>query len=304
MLSRTHGQPASPTTFGKECANYSHRLRNELEKLMGMRPSAKLSGATGNYNAQMVAYPKIDWELFSRRFIEGFGLANSEMATQLAPHDGISEILDCVKRINSICLDLSKNVWLYCMLGYLIIKKKEGEVGSSTMPHKVNPIDFENGEGNLELANTLLSFFSQRLQLSRLQRDLSDSTIKRNYGVAMSHSVLGVTSITRGLGKVSPNEEAIYKDLKEHEEVLSEAIQIILRRERVSDAYESVKRLSRGTKGIERLLKELEVPEKAFKEISSLRVEKYAGLASELAETEAGKTEIFIKVQKAKLKRR
>ncbi|MBI5355933.1 MAG: adenylosuccinate lyase, partial [Candidatus Aenigmarchaeota archaeon] len=192
MLSRTHGQPASPTTLGKELANYSFRLRKVSEKLFSLKSGAKFSGATGNYNAFFAAYPKKDWESFCKRFVESFGLEFCPMSTQIAPHDGISEILDCVRSINSICLDLSKNAWLYCSIGYLKVRKVNSEVGSSTMPHKINPIDFENAEGNFELSNSMLSFISPRLQLSRFQRDLSDSTIKRNYGVAFGHSIIAM----------------------------------------------------------------------------------------------------------------
>lgn len=305
MLSRTHGQPASPTTFGKEMANYSFRLRNEAEKLFSMRPRAKLSGATGNYNAFYAAYPKKGWEAFAKRFVESFGIEFSQMSTQIAPHEEISEILDCIKRIDSICLDLSKNAWLYCSIGYLKLRKVEGEVGSSTMPHKINPIDFENAEGNFELSMALLSFMSIRLQLSRFQRDLSDSTIKRNYGVAFGHSIVAMKSLLRGLRKITPDSSAIGSDLERHEEVVSEAVQIILRRDGVKDAYESVKSLTRGkASSMEGILKELEIPEKALREISSLKPGNYTGIASTLASAEAKAARKFIVKAKRLLKQK
>lgn len=303
MLSRTHGQPASPTTMGKELANYSFRLRKELERLFSLRANAKLSGATGNYNAFYAAYPKKDWETFAKKFVESFGLEFCPMSTQVAPHDRISEILDCMRRINSVGLDLSKNAWLYCSIGYLSIRKADNEVGSSTMPHKINPIDFENAEGNFELSNSLLAFMSTRLQLSRFQRDLSDSTIKRNYGVAFGHSVIAMKSLLRGLGKVTPDSDAIRKDLEGHEEVISEAVQIILRRDGVKDAYESVKSLTRGVgSSTERLLRELEIPESAFSDISSLKPSNYTGIAAKLATTEAKNARKFLAWGKRLLK--
>lgn len=296
MLSRTHGQPASPTTLGKEFANYCFRLRNELEKLMEIKVPGKLTGATGNFDAHCIAFPQKDWPSFSARFVSSLGLEPVMMTTQIIPHERLSELLDCMRRANGVVLDLSKNLWLYIMLGYFTIRAEKGEVGSSTMPHKVNPIDFENAEGNLELANALLALLSSRLQLSRLQRDLSDSTIKRNYGVAIAHGVIGLKSLLRGLEKIKPNDEKIHDDLKAHGEVLSEAMQTILRKEGVSGAYEKIKELTRDRDtSLSDVLRQLNLPQKAAKELLSLRLEDYTGLATKLAETEIMKTRKFLR---------
>src|SRR5689334_24827912 len=246
MLSRTHGQPASPTTLGKEMANFAHRLARARERIAKVAVLGKANGAVGNYNAHSVAYPDVDWERFSRRFVEKLGLAVNPYTTQIDPHDWLAELLDAYARANSIVLDLDRDLWGYISLGYFSQKTKKGEVGSSTMPHKVNPIDFENSEGNIGIANALLRHLSEKLPVSRWQRDLSDSTAQRNIGAALGHTLLAYASAQRGLAKLQVDARRLAADLDGNWEVLAEAVQQVMRRYGVADAYEKLKAISRG----------------------------------------------------------
>lgn len=283
MLARTHGQIASPTTVGKEFAVYAHRLQQQLpfDALPG-----KLNGAVGNYHALQVAYPKKDWIAFSKKFIQGLGLVPNLLTTQIESHDGLAKLFHQDDRINNILIDLARDCWLYIGHDYLVQKAVQGEVGSSTMPHKVNPIDFENAEGNLAFANAIFIFLADWLQKSRLQRDLTDSTVQRNIGVAFAHSILGYQSLLKGLGKIIPNTEKLKRDLAEHPEVLAEAMQTILRREGAEHPYEQLKELTRGKKvtiaDIHHFIDGLKVSENVKKELRALTPEGYIGLAREL----------------------
>lgn len=290
MLSRTHGQPASPTTLGKELINYVARLEREMGILAAnMCVPGKINGAVGNYNAHVVAYPKLDWVEASKKFIQGLGLTVNLYTTQIEPHDGFSVIFDSVKRINNVVLDLDRDLWTYISLGYFGQKTVKGEVGSSTMPHKVNPIDFENSEGNLGVANALLEHLSSKLQVSRLQRDLSDSTVQRNIGTAFTYSILSYKSTLKGLSKCEVNKKVIVDDLKDRWEVLAEPIQVVMRKHMVEEAYEKLKALTRGKSGItqaviQKFVKDLEIPAADKKALLALTPEKYIGLASKLVE--------------------
>jgi adenylosuccinate lyase len=251
MLAHTHGQPASPTTLGKEMANVAWRLKRARERIAGVRLLGKINGAVGNYNAHLAAYPEVDWEKFARDFVEKLGLEFNPYTIQIEPHDAIAELFDACARANTILLDLDRDVWGYISLGYFKQKLKEGEVGSSTMPHKVNPIDFENSEGNLGIANALLRHMSEKLPVSRWQRDLTDSTVLRNMGVALGYTLLAYDSCLKGLNKLEANPQRLAADLEENWEVLAEPIQTVMRRYGVSGAYEQLKELTRG-KGITR----------------------------------------------------
>jgi len=285
MLARTHGQPASPTTLGKEFFVFHSRLKEQYSKLQNLKLKAKLNGATGNYNALFASEPEKDWVEFSRKFILKLGLVPNLITTQIEPRDNLVELFQIIKRINNIVLDLNKDIWLYIMLDYFKLKKKEDEVGSSTMPNKINPIDFENSEGNVKVSNSLFTGFEE-LQLSRLQRDLSDSTIMRNIGVAFSHSILAYDSTIKGLNKVMPNFEKIEKELEEHPEVLTEAIQTILRKYNQEKAYEKLKELSRGKKitfeDLHKFIDTLKIDGKEKEKLKKLRVKDYMGLAENL----------------------
>lgn len=254
MLTRTHGQPASPSTYGKEFRVFSSRLERQVNNLKSSSILAKLNGATGNYNAHYVAYPDVDWIDFSRKFIEEFNeermikLSPNFVTTQIEPHDTYAELFDNLKRVNNILIDFSQDMWRYISDEWIVQKPIEGEVSSSTMPHKVNPIDLENGEGNCGLSNSLCDFFSVKLPISRLQRDLSDSTVERNFGVALGYGLVAYNSLLKGLGKISVNEQRVLEELDRHPEVISEAIQTILRREGIDGAYEQLKDLTRGKK--------------------------------------------------------
>jgi adenylosuccinate lyase len=253
MLARTHGQTASPTTVGKELAVFAARLRRQSESLAACRPLGKMNGAVGNYNAHVVAYPDVDWPGLSRRIIEDeLGLKQNRFTTQIEPHDCLAEIFDALARWNRVLIDADRDIWSYVSLGYFAQKTVAGEVGSSTMPHKVNPIDFENSEGNLGLANALLHHLSEKLPVSRLQRDLTDSTVLRNVGVAFGHSLLAYASALKGLGKLKLNEARLAEDLDGAWEVLAEPIQTVLRKARVEDAYERLKAATRGKGAITR----------------------------------------------------
>jgi adenylosuccinate lyase len=288
MLSRTHGQPATPTTLGKELANVHHRLRRAETRLASVEILGKINGAVGNYNAHVVAYPDVDWEGFSRRFVEGLGIAFNPYTIQIEPHDYMAELFDAHSRINSILIDLDRDVWGYISLGYFKQKLKAGEVGSSTMPHKVNPIDFENSEGNLGLANAVLRHLSEKLPVSRWQRDLTDSTVLRNMGVALGYTLLGWDSCLRGLNKLEANPARLDEDLNDSWEVLAEPIQTVMRRYGLPDPYERLKALTRGKEGISReslaqFIHGLELPDEAKRRLLELTPSSYIGKAAELA---------------------
>lgn len=287
MLARTHGQPASPTTFGKEMKVFVNRLEKQLKNLSNIKIEAKLNGATGNFNAHVAAYPKIDWQTFSKKFIKSLGLEPNLLTSQIEPHDSYVEIFDTMKRINTILLDFNQDIWRYISDNWITQKPKAGEVGSSTMPHKINPIDFENSEGNLGLANSLFEFFARKLPISRLQRDLSDSTVERAFGTAFGHAYLAYTSLLKGLSKISINEIKIKENLMMHPEIITEAIQTILRREGLTMPYEKLKELTRGKEvtlnDIYNFIGTLEISAEVKKELLKITPENYIGLASSLA---------------------
>ncbi len=293
LLARTHGQPATPTTFGKELHVFSSRLQRQLNQLNSFELLVKLNGATGNYNAHTVAYPDVNWTGFTQDFISRFNhervvkLVPNLITTQIEPHDTYAELSDLFRRVNTILIDLDQDLWRYISDDWLTQKAVSGEVGSSTMPHKVNPIDFENSEGNLGLANALFTYFSTKLPISRLQRDLSDSTVLRNFGVAFGHSLVGYRSLQKGLGKVSINEPQIRKVLKDHPEIISEAFQTILRREGMDLAYETLKNLTRGKKitldDFKLFVDGLNISDTVKQELYGITPFNYIGLASYLA---------------------
>lgn len=289
MLARTHGQPATPTTLGKEIAVFVARLRRAHATLAGVAVTGKLNGATGTFAAHAAALPKIDWPTFSRAFVRTLDLEPILLTTQIEPHDTLAELCDALKRLNTILIDLSQDVWRYIGEGYLVQAARAGEVGSSTMPHKVNPIDFENAEGNLGLANALLEFFSRKLPISRMQRDLSDSTVLRNLGVAWGHSLFAYRRLLKGLGKLSVDGEHMLADLRAHPEVLAEAVQTILRREAYERPYEALKELTRGRaltlQDLREFVERLDVADSVKAELRALAPEAYVGLAPDLART-------------------
>jgi adenylosuccinate lyase len=287
MLSRTHGQAATPTTLGKEMANFASRLDRARERIAALPVLGKINGAVGNYNAHVAAYPGFGWERFCRRFVEGLGLEFNAYTTQIEPHDWLAELLDAYARANSVLLALDRDIWGYISLGYFRQKLKKGEVGSSTMPHKVNPIDFENSEGNVGVANALLRHLADKLPVSRWQRDLSDSTAQRNVGNALGHSLLAYASCLRGLGKLQADPVRLGADLDDNWEVLTEAVQQVMRRHGVPDAYDKLKAISRG-KRLDReqlaaFVKALPIPDEAKKRLLALTPAKYVGLAADLA---------------------
>jgi adenylosuccinate lyase len=287
MLSRTHGQTASPTTLGKELANVVARLARQRAGLATITIPGKINGAVGNFNAHAIAYPDIDWRAFSRRFVESLGLEWNEYTTQIEPHDGIAEICDAQRRIDTILIDLARDVWGYVSLGYFKQRLKQGEVGSSTMPHKVNPIDFENAEGNFGIANALLGHFSEKLPISRWQRDLSDSTALRALGEAFGHALIGFESLGKGLGKLEVNADRIAADLDAAWEVLAEAVQTVMRRHGLPEPYEQLKALTRG-KGITRetlraFIAGLALPDADKQRLLTLTPATYIGMADKLA---------------------
>ena len=287
MLSRTHGQAATPTTVGKELANFAHRLRRARARIAGVAILGKINGAVGNYNAHLMAYPAFDWERFCRRFVERLGLEFNAYTTQIEPHDWLAELLDAYARANSVLLDLDRDLWGYISLGYFAQKLKKGEVGSSTMPHKVNPIDFENAEGNLGVANALLRHFADKLPLSRWQRDLSDSTVLRNVGVALGHSLIAWDSLGRGLGKVAADPARIAADLEGAWEVLGEAVQTVMRSAGVPGGYERLKEFTRGrvidAQALADFIDTLPLAPADKSRLKALRPEDYTGLAARLA---------------------
>ena len=287
MLSRTHGQTASPSTLGKEIANVVARLERQHRQLAAVEISGKINGAVGNYNAHAITYPEIDWHAFSKRFVESLGLDYNAYTTQIEPHDNIAEYCDAVRRANTILIDLARDIWGYISLGYFKQTLKAGEVGSSTMPHKVNPIDFENAEGNFGLANALLGHFAEKLPISRWQRDLTDSTVLRALGTAFGHTLVALESLKKGLGKLNVNAERIAADLDASWEVLAEAVQTVMRRYGLPQPYEQLKALTRGH-GITRdsmreFIAGLDLPAEAKQRLLELTPGSYVGLAGTLA---------------------
>ncbi len=287
LLARTHGQPASPTTLGKEMANVAARLLRARERIAGVKMLAKFNGAVGNYNAHLSAYPELDWEGIARRFIESLGLEFNPYTIQIEPHDAMAELFDAIARCNTILIDADRDIWQYISLGYFKQKTKAGEIGSSTMPHKVNPIDFENSEGNLGLANAILRHLSEKLPISRLQRDLTDSTVLRNMGIAFGYVVLAHDSTLRGLNKLEANPQRLAEDLDACWEVLAEPVQTVLRRYGVPNPYEQLKELTRG-KGIEPAALRAFIDGLAIAEAEKARLREmtpasYIGKAAELA---------------------
>jgi len=287
MLSRTHGQTASPSTLGKELANVVARLQRQRAQLAALEIPGKINGAVGNYNAHAITYPELDWRAFSRRFVESLGLDYNAYTTQIEPHDGVAEYCDAVRRANIILIDLARDIWGYISLGYFKQALKAGEVGSSTMPHKVNPIDFENAEGNFGLANALLGHFAEKLPISRWQRDLTDSTVLRALGTAFGHTMVALESLQKGLGKLTVNAERIAADLDASWEVLAEAVQTVMRRYGLPEPYEQLKALTRG-QGITResmrtFIEGLALPAEARQRLLELTPGGYVGLAEGLA---------------------
>ena len=287
MLSRTHGQPASPTTLGKELANVVFRLEQQLASLSSVAIKGKINGATGNYNAHVAAYPSVDWPAFSRQFVESLGLEWNPMTTQIEPHDYMAELFHAMMRVNTILIDFNRDVWGYISIGYFRQKTVAGEVGSSTMPHKVNPIDFENSEGNLGLSNAVLEHLSGKLPISRWQRDLTDSTVLRNMGVGIGYAVLACHSVLKGIGKLEVDEVALIRDLDANWAILGEAIQTVMRRYGVPEPYEKLKALTRGKDGITQdslsvFIDALEVPAEVKQELKALTPANYIGLAASL----------------------
>jgi len=283
MMSRTHGQPASPTTIGKEIANTTYRLQRQLAQFDDIHVLGKINGAVGNYNAHLVAYPDIDWEKTAQTFVESFGIGFNPYTIQIEPHDYIAELFDCLSRFNQIVLDFSRDVWGYISLSYFKQKTIAGEVGSSTMPHKVNPIDFENAEGNLGLANALFAHIGSKLQISRWQRDLTDSTVLRNLGTGFAHTLIAFQSCQRGIGKLEVNATALTADLAQNWAVLAEPIQTVMRRYAIDNPYEKLKALTRGKtisqQTITEFIQTLAIPDEAKTALSALTPSNYIGNA-------------------------
>ena len=287
MLARTHGQTASPTTMGKELANVVYRLQRQQKQLKNNEILGKINGAVGNFNAHCSAYPNFDWESFAKKFVENLGLTYNPMTIQIEPHDYMAELYDCLSRINTILIDLNRDIWGYISVGYFKQKVKAGEIGSSTMPHKVNPIDFENSEGNLGLANAVLRHMAEKLPISRWQRDLTDSTVLRNMGVAFGYALLGYDSCLRGLNKLEINPEKLAQDLDSSWEVLAEPIQTMMRRYGIENPYEQLKELTRGKGGINKeslhtFISGLNIPNDAKKALLEMTPASYIGKAVEL----------------------
>ena len=287
MLSRTHGQTASPTTMGKELANVVYRLQRQQKQLQANEILGKINGAVGNFNAHLSAYPNFDWESFAKKFVESLGLVYNPMTIQIEPHDYMAELYDTLARINTILIDLNRDIWGYISVGYFKQKVKAGEIGSSTMPHKVNPIDFENSEGNLGLANAVLRHMAEKLPISRWQRDLTDSTVLRNMGVAFGYTLLGYDSCLRGLDKLEVNPEKLAEDLNNSWEVLAEPIQTVMRRYGIENPYEQLKELTRGKGGINKtslhtFISGLAIPSEAKQLLLEMTPASYIGKATEL----------------------
>jgi len=288
MLSRTHGQTASPTTMGKELANVAYRLKRQQQQISNNAILGKINGAVGNFNAHLSAYPDFDWETFAKRFVESLGLSYNPMTIQIEPHDYMAELYDALARANTILIDLNRDIWGYISVGYFKQKVKAGEIGSSTMPHKVNPIDFENSEGNLGLANAVLRHLAEKLPISRWQRDLTDSTVLRNMGVGFGYTLLGYDSCLRGLNKLEINRAKLDEDLDNSWEVLAEPIQTVMRRYGLENPYEQLKELTRGKGGINKasiqaFIQTLKIPAEAKQLLLELTPASYTGKAAELA---------------------
>jgi adenylosuccinate lyase len=288
MLSRTHGQTASPTTMGKELANVVYRLQRQQKQLQASEFLGKINGAVGNFNAHISAYPSFDWESFAKRFVESLGLTYNPMTIQIEPHDYMAELYDTMARINTILIDLNRDIWGYISVGYFKQKVKAGEIGSSTMPHKVNPIDFENSEGNLGMANAILRHMAEKLPISRWQRDLTDSTVLRNMGVGFGYTLLGYDSCLRGLNKLEINSAKLAEDLDNSWEVLAEPIQTVMRRYGIENPYEQLKELTRGKGGINKsslhaFIETLKIPADAKKLLLEMTPASYIGKAAELS---------------------
>lgn len=288
MLSRTHGQTASPTTMGKELANVAYRLKRQHQQLSNNDILGKINGAVGNFNAHLSAYPDFDWESFAKRFVESLGLSYNPMTIQIEPHDYMAELYDALARINTILIDLNRDIWGYISVGYFKQKVKAGEIGSSTMPHKVNPIDFENSEGNLGMANAILRHMAEKLPISRWQRDLTDSTVLRNMGVGFGYTLLGYDSCLRGLNKLEINAAKLAEDLDNSWEVLAEPIQTVMRRYGLENPYEQLKELTRGKGGINKasiqaFIQTLKIPAEAKQLLLELTPANYTGKAAALA---------------------
>ena len=282
MVSRTHGQPASPTTFGKEFQVFHERISVQLDSLSKIPNNGKFGGATGNLNAHYVSYPKINWDSFSDKFLKKIGLIRSKPTTQIEHYDNMAAIFHCLSRINTILIDFSRDIWHYISINYLKQKVNKNEVGSSAMPHKVNPIDFENGEGNLMMANKIFQFLSEKLPISRLQRDLTDSTVSRNIGIPISHTKIALNSLLKGLEKIDVNKKEIESDLENNWSIISEAIQTILRREKVPNPYEKLKQITRGNSKIDKKLylefiDKLPISNKVKKELKNISPKNYLG---------------------------
>lgn len=287
MLSRTHGQSASPTTTGKEMANVAARMQRQLDQLESVSLLGKINGAVGNYNAHSIAYPDVDWAEFAQNFVESLGLSWNPYTIQIEPHDYIAEFFHALSRFNTILLDFNRDVWGYISLGYFKQKTIAGEVGSSTMPHKVNPIDFENSEGNLGIANALFSFLAEKLPVSRWQRDLTDSTVLRNIGVGIAHTSIAIQSTLKGISKLELNADAMNNDLDSNWEVLAEPIQTVMRRYGIEKPYEKLKELTRGQRitpeQMHEFINNLEIPETAKKDLLEMTPGSYTGYAEKLA---------------------
>jgi adenylosuccinate lyase len=287
MMSRTHGQPATPTTLGKEIANFAYRLQRQRVRFANVAIEGKINGAVGNFNAHLVAYPNVDWAALGRRFVESLGLVWNPYTTQIEPHDWTAEYFDALARINTVLIDLCRDMWGYISIGYFKQRVVAGEVGSSTMPHKVNPIDFENGEGNLGIANALLRFLADKLPVSRWQRDLTDSTVLRNIGVGAAHSLIAWKSIERGLDRVDVDQAKLAEDLDTNWELLAEPIQTVMRRYAVENAYEQLKALTRGQRvtpaSLREFVNQLTIPDEAKAALLQLSPASYTGLAERLA---------------------
>ncbi len=287
MMCRTHGQPATPSTMGKEMANVAYRMQRARARIAQAELLGKINGAVGNYNAHLAAYPGYDWEGFAKKFVESLGLTFNPYTIQIEPHDGLAEMFDAFARANGILIDLDRDVWGYISLGFFKQKVKAGEVGSSTMPHKVNPIDFENSEGNLGLANAMLKHLAEKLPISRWQRDLTDSTVLRNMGVGLGYALLGYDSLLKGLGKLELNADLMKADLDTNWELLAEPIQTVMRRFGIANPYEKLKELTRGTRvsreGMQAFVNTLDIPADAKKALLELTPWDYTGKAAELA---------------------
>ncbi|MBD3612706.1 MAG: adenylosuccinate lyase, partial [Hydrogenovibrio crunogenus] len=288
MMSRTHGQPASPTTAGKEFANVAYRLQRQIKQLMNVQIMGKINGATGNYNAHLAAYPSINWYELTEQFVQSLGLAWNPYTIQIEPHDYIAEYFHTMQRFNTILIDFDRDIWSYISIGFFKQKTVAGEIGSSTMPHKVNPIDFENSEGNLGIANAIFDHLGQKLPISRWQRDLTDSTVLRNLGVGVAHTMISLQATLKGLNKLDVNAQAMADDLDNNWEVLAEAIQTVMRRYGIEKPYEKLKELTRGRRVNKQIMQEfvdtLELPEEAKQSLKQMTPASYIGNAAQQAQ--------------------